>query len=120
MPPKLFEMFRQMIQMRPGIPTSNCLTTNGEILTINGKVCKNWPNFLVLMGLEVVPCNWLSWSLLYKLTLTHSFFIILLFLSHHQLGTSQWEHSFRRFTGTPNGDRFIFSYDFFRIGTEIK
>ena len=40
-------MLRQMVQMRPGIPTPNCLTKNVEKLPKNGqndpKMDKNYP-----------------------------------------------------------------------------
>ena len=38
--PKWAEMFRQMVQMRPVIPTPNCLTENGEKLP---KKDQKWP-----------------------------------------------------------------------------
>ena len=52
---------------------------------------------------------------------------LLLFLSLHQLGTSQWQHSFWRFTGTPNGVSihifiyylstiYVFVYIYSRVG----
>ena len=37
---KWSEMLRQMVQMRSGIPTPNCLTKKGEILTKNEKFQK--------------------------------------------------------------------------------
>ena len=45
--PKWSEMLRQMVQMRPGIPTPNCLTKNGEKLQNKyqkmAKMTLKWP-----------------------------------------------------------------------------
>ena len=41
--PKWSEMFRQMVQMRPVIPTPNCLTENGEKLPKKTKNGQNNP-----------------------------------------------------------------------------
>ena len=43
---KWSEMFRQIVQMKPGIPTPNCLIKSGEILTKTGENEKNWPKIV--------------------------------------------------------------------------
>ena len=50
MPQKWFEMLRQLLQIRPGILTPNCLTKNDEILTKNGKIGKKMPQMTIKLA----------------------------------------------------------------------